>query len=137
AARHSGADFPSGWRDCQPIGAAVAVRALPLHQAPPPQIRDHRGEGGLVAPSGLRQLGLTDGGVAGDQREGSETPGPFPDILRAARECLERGFLRHAQVKPDPIRKWTEINCPGKDFAVPDVSTVAYAVRSVHRIVLL
>src|SRR6476659_11065785 len=94
AARQRGEHFFSRWRDIQSIRSPVAVHAPAFDKATAHQIFDDRREAGLVAAVGLRQLRLTDAGVAGDQRQGGEPSRAFADFLRPPREGLERGFLR-------------------------------------------
>ena len=122
AARQHGEDFLSGRREMQSIGSAVAVHASSLDQATASQILHHRRHARLVAPIGLRQLGLADARIPRDQSQSRETPWALANVLRAPRERLKCSFLRHTQIKPDPGSERPEVDRPGK-FAVPDASS--------------
>ena len=79
------------------------------------------------------KFGLADAGIARDQRQSGEPTGALADLLRAARKGLKCGFLRHAQIKADPMGERTEIDRHGHGFAVLAATATACPVCPVHR----
>ena len=97
--------FPGG-RQRQVIAAPVAFAARLRAMRPRRfEIAQGRGERGLVPAGGAAEHGLADAGVAADERQQREAAGRQVDLADLAREGLEGGDLRHAQMEAEPVRQ--------------------------------